>query len=72
MNSKTVSVVSALTLIGILVAAAFCYREHVTLDASRAQVLGSELQPIATLLKKTKLLSRNLGPNPLPKKTPAS
>jgi hypothetical protein len=64
MNNRTISVLSALAFIGIVVAAACCYHEYETLGALRAQILGSELQPIAALLAENQKLIRELQAPP--------
>jgi hypothetical protein len=64
MNHKTVWVAFAAALITALVTAAFWHRAHEALDESRAQIVTSELRPIATLLKENRALVTELQTEP--------
>jgi hypothetical protein len=64
MNNKIIWLLLMTALIAVLVAAAFWYHEHEGLDASRAQILAGELQPIATLLKENQALIQELQSEP--------
>jgi hypothetical protein len=68
MNNKTIWVLLVAALIAVLVAAAFWHHEHEALDASRAQILAGELQPIATLLKENQVLIQELQSEPFTEK----
>jgi hypothetical protein len=64
MNHKTMWVLWVGALIVALVAAAFWHHEHEVLDESRAQIVASELQPLATLLKEDQALIQELQSAP--------
>jgi hypothetical protein len=64
MSNKTTGILLAVTLIGVLPAAASWYHEHEALAATRTQILSDELQPIATLLNENKALIQELNSEP--------
>lgn len=68
MSNKTTGILLAVTLIGVLLAAAFGYHEHDVLVATRGQIFTGELQPIATLLKENQLLIQELQSEPFTEK----
>jgi hypothetical protein len=68
MSNKTTEILLAVTLIGVLLAAAFGYHEHDVLAATRAQIFTSELQPIATLLQENEVIIQVLGLEPFAEK----
>jgi hypothetical protein len=68
MNNKTIWLLLVVASVAALVAAAVGYREHEALDASRAQILVGELQPIATLLKENQALTQELNSERFPEK----
>src|SRR5437016_7050729 len=64
MNHKTMWVLWVGALIAALVATAFWHHEHEVLDESRTQIVASELQPLATLLKENQALIQELQSAP--------
>lgn len=64
MNTKTVWTLLVAALIAAAVSAGFLHHEHEALEESRAQVVASELQPIATLLKENQTLFQELQSEP--------
>jgi hypothetical protein len=64
MNNNTRSFLLLAILTAALLAAVFCYRENEALNASGAQILTGELQPIATLLKENQALMQDLNSEP--------
>ncbi len=68
MNHKTMWVLWVGALIAALVAAAFWHHEHEVLDESRTQIVASELQPLATLLKENQALIQELQSAPFTEK----
>jgi hypothetical protein len=68
MSNTTTWVLSVGALFAALVAAAFWHHEHQVLDESRAQVVASELQPIATLLKENQVVIQDLQSEPFTEK----
>jgi hypothetical protein len=68
MNNKIIWLLLMTALIAVLVAAAFWYHEHEALDASRAQILSGELQPISTILKENEALIQELKSEPFTEK----
>jgi hypothetical protein len=68
MNNKTTWVLLVAALIAALVAAAFWHHEHEALDESRAQVVASELQPIAALLNENQTIVKELQAEPFAEK----
>jgi hypothetical protein len=68
MNNKTIWVLWVPALIAALVAVAFWHHEQVALDESRAQIVASGLQPLATLLKENQALIQELQSEPFTEK----
>jgi len=68
MNNKTIWVLWVAAPIAALVGAAFWHHEHSALDELRAQIVASELQPIAALLKENHALLQELQTEPLTEK----
>lgn len=64
MNSKSVWVLFAVTLIAAFAAAGAWYRDHQALDRTCSQLVASELQPISTLLKENQSLTKELQTEP--------
>jgi hypothetical protein len=63
MNNKTLWV-SVMAVFAVLIAAAFSYHEHESLEAARSQIIAGELRPIATLLKENQALTQELRSEP--------
>jgi hypothetical protein len=61
MNNKTISIGLVGALVAAVVAVGFWHHEHEALEDSRAEVVASELQPIATLLKENQVLNKELA-----------
>jgi hypothetical protein len=68
MSNTTRWLLPAAALIAALVAAGFWYHEHEALDASRAQIIANELQPVAALLKENQAVIQELGSEPFTEK----
>jgi hypothetical protein len=68
MNDKPSWVQLGAALIVAIGAVAFWYVEHRTLDESRAQIVASELRPIATLVKENQALIEELQSEPFTEK----
>jgi len=64
MNNKVLVSVSVAAVTVALLAAAAWYRVSTALREERAQILGGELQPIATLLKENEALIKELQAEP--------
>ena len=60
MNNKNVQILVAVVSVAALVAAGAWYHARAALNDARAQVVASELQPIATLLKENQALIQEL------------
>jgi hypothetical protein len=67
-STKAVWVLFMAALVAAFVAAGFWHHEHEALEKSRAQVVASELQPIATLLKENQALIQELQAEPFTEK----
>jgi hypothetical protein len=68
MNGKTTSALAIAVLVLAALAAAFGYREHQAIGVARAQIVATELQPIATLLGENQELLRELNSEPFNEK----
>jgi hypothetical protein len=68
MIQKTPSVLLMISLVTALLAAGLWYREHRALQASRAEILSGELQPIATLLQENEVIIHVLSAEPFAEK----
>jgi hypothetical protein len=66
--NKAIWVLWVAALIAALVAGAFWHHEHEALDELRAQIVASELQPIAALLKENQALIQELQSEPFTEK----
>ncbi len=68
MNNKALSFLLMIVLIAALITVGICYRHNEALDASRAQILVGELQPIAIFLEENQALTRELNSEPFTEK----
>jgi long-subunit fatty acid transport protein len=68
MISKTTWVLVIAVFVLAAVSAAFGYHEYQAIEASRAQIVATELQPIATLLKENLALIQELNSDPFTEK----
>jgi long-subunit fatty acid transport protein len=68
MNSKPTSVLVVAVFVLAALAAVFGYHEYQALEASRAQIVATELRPIATLLVENQALIRELNSEPFTEK----
>ena len=68
MNNKKVQILVAVVLVAALVATGAWYRASSTLNDARAQIVASELQPIATLLQEDQALLKELKAEPFTEK----
>jgi hypothetical protein len=59
-NSRTLAILFAIALVSALVAVAAWHHTSSALHDSRAMLLGSTLEPIATLLKENQALIQEL------------
>jgi long-subunit fatty acid transport protein len=64
MNNKTMWVLLVVALIAAFVSAAFWHKEHKARNELRAQIVASELQPMATLLTENQALLQELQSEP--------
>jgi hypothetical protein len=67
-NNKTIQTLFALVSVIALIPAAAWYHASSVLNGARAQVVASELQPIATLLKENQALIQELRSGPFTEK----
>jgi hypothetical protein len=67
-NNKTVWVLFVVALVAAVAAASAWYHASSALNDARAQVVASELQPIATLLKENQALIQELQAEPFTEK----
>jgi hypothetical protein len=68
MNNKSMVICLAASLIAAIVAAGLWQHDHVALEETRSQMVASELQPIAALLKENQGLMQALQAEPFGEK----